>query len=201
MFGGTDLSTDLPYTNILKGPVGSITITPLTTLVASLMSSGQSQEDAVSAMLKAFDLDAEFDLLNFDPVAKADDPGFAAVAVKVKAAGTLVANLMDTGASALAGASGDEASALSSTMAAAIAEKLSGMVGGGLDVLSNSGEIESILNESASTAGLTGEALTKFNAVAEAAADGIAAVNTTINDAVGSGDSVAEIFEDAKESP
>jgi len=48
MSGGTDLSTGLAYTSILKGPVGSTTITPLTTLVSALMASGQTQAAAVS---------------------------------------------------------------------------------------------------------------------------------------------------------
>ena len=194
MFGGTDLSTGLAYTNILKGPVGSSTITPLTTLVSSLMSSGQTQAEALSAMLKAFGLPEGFDLLNFDPVAKADDPDFAAVALQVKAAGVLVANLMDAGGNALAGASGGDASALSSTMAASIAAKLAALGSGGLAALADSSTLLAILNASASSAGLSGTALTNFNAVASAGASGIAAVNTMITDAVAAGGSVADIF-------
>ena len=195
MFGGTDLSTGLAYTNILKGPVGSTTITPLTTLVASLVASGKTQSEALSAMREAFGLPADFDLLNFDPVAKADDPDFAAVALQVKAAGVLVANLMGAGGSALAGASGGDASALSSTMAASIAAKLAALGSGGLAALSDSSTLLAILNASASSAGLSGTALTNFNAVASASASGIAAVNNMITDAVAAGGTAAEIFE------
>ena len=72
ILGGTDISTGLAYSNILKGPPGATVITPLTTLVSALMASGKTQAEAEAAVLKAFELPAGTNLLTFDPVAKAE---------------------------------------------------------------------------------------------------------------------------------
>jgi VCBS repeat-containing protein len=72
--GGTDLSTGLAITGVLKAPAGSTVITPLTTLITALVDSTAndptplSAADAESAIKTAFGLSAGIDLKTFDPV-------------------------------------------------------------------------------------------------------------------------------------
>ena len=149
--GGIDISTGLAYSNILKGPPGATVITPLTTLISALMASGKSQADAEAAVLKAFDLPTGTNLLTFDPVAKADGADTQALAVKIKAAGVLVANLMDSGGSALAGANSGDASALSYNIAQTIATKISALTTGQTLDLGAAATLKSILTDSATS--------------------------------------------------
>ncbi|MGY3038072.1 VCBS repeat-containing protein [Bradyrhizobium sp. USDA 4354] len=72
--GGTDVSTGLAITGVLKAPAGSTVITPLTTLITALVDSTAndptplSAADAESAIKTAFGLSAGIDLKTFDPV-------------------------------------------------------------------------------------------------------------------------------------
>jgi adenine-specific DNA methylase len=102
--GGTDLSTGLPFVGVLKAPVGSTVVTPLTTLVAELVKKGADIAEAQSSVLKATGLsalDGQVDLSNFDPVAaaKGSDAAAQAAALQVQKAAvvlmTLVSKLTD----------------------------------------------------------------------------------------------------------
>jgi hypothetical protein len=92
--GGIDQSTGQAFTGVLYAPEGSGAITPLTTLVNSLVNSGMSADAAKAAVLSKLGLPAGFDLLNADPVAlsAAGDPA-AFVALK---AGSAIATLLQT---------------------------------------------------------------------------------------------------------
>ncbi|MBR0717279.1 VCBS domain-containing protein [Bradyrhizobium liaoningense] len=73
--GGTDVSTGLAVTGVLKAPEGSTVITPLTTLIAAMVDSTAhdptplSAADAENAIKTAFGLNPTIDLKTFDPVA------------------------------------------------------------------------------------------------------------------------------------
>ncbi|MBR0830454.1 VCBS domain-containing protein [Bradyrhizobium manausense] len=73
--GGTDVSTGLAVTGVLKAPAGSTVITPLTTLIAAMVDSTAhdptplSAAAAENAIKTAFGLDPTIDLKTFDPVA------------------------------------------------------------------------------------------------------------------------------------
>ncbi|MGT2504177.1 VCBS domain-containing protein [Bradyrhizobium guangxiense] len=93
--GGTDLSTGLAITGVLKAPAGSTVITPLTTLITALVDSTAhdptplSAADAESAVKTAFGLGAAIDLKTFDPVeavVNGTDPTAIAAATKVLSA-------------------------------------------------------------------------------------------------------------------
>lgn len=97
-FGGTDISTGLPFVGVLRAPAGSTVVTPLTTLVSELMSSGsttaaQAQETVLKA-LGLGGLNNKLDLRNYDPLAQtagnADALALQKAAVTVA---TLVSNL------------------------------------------------------------------------------------------------------------
>ncbi len=92
--GGIDQSTGQKFTGVLYAPEGSGAITPLTTLVNSLVSSGMSANDAKAAVLAKLGLPAGFDLLNADPVALAAAGDMNAFAVLK--AGSAIATLLQT---------------------------------------------------------------------------------------------------------
>ncbi len=98
-FGGTDISTGLPFKGLLKAPEGSKVITPLTTLVNDLIAKQGSVAKAEEAVLKSLglgSLDASIDLLNFDPVSAAggSDAALKSAGLQFQKAGVLVANMV-----------------------------------------------------------------------------------------------------------
>ncbi|MEY3042522.1 MAG: hypothetical protein RLZZ174_1604, partial [Pseudomonadota bacterium] len=105
--GGVDISTGQNFTGTLEAPAGATVVTPLTTLVQSLVASGDSLAEALATVQTAFGLpDAlaastgDQSLLNFDPVAAAsgDDADAAAVGTAVAKAGIQVATVLQNAA-------------------------------------------------------------------------------------------------------
>jgi VCBS repeat-containing protein len=79
-FGGTNIDTGLPNTVQFSATEGSTVINPLTTLVQSLVESGQATDAsaAQAAVKTAFGIDAGIDLANVDLIkAATDDPTLA----------------------------------------------------------------------------------------------------------------------------
>jgi hypothetical protein len=76
---GIDLSTGLKFTGVLKAPPGSSVVTPLTTMIQALIESGNGQislEEAKAIVTKAYSLDPQKDILNFDPFSADKKPTF-----------------------------------------------------------------------------------------------------------------------------
>ncbi len=96
--GGTDISTGLAFNGKLTAPDGSTVVTPLTTLVQSLIDSGESETAAMDAVKAAFGVTE--DLKTVDPVATNNTALFKA--------GVQVANILTMGAKAITGASGGQ---------------------------------------------------------------------------------------------
>ena len=101
--GGVDISTGQNFTGTLTAPAGSTVVTPLTTLVQSLVEQGETVESAVKAVQTALGLPdsvgdsaGEQSILNFDPVvaAASEDPEVAALALSVARAGIQVASVL-----------------------------------------------------------------------------------------------------------
>ena len=107
MFGGTDISTGLAFTGTLSAPEGSSTITPLTTLIQTLVAADPllSTDDAEALVQNALGLTGEVDLTDFDPIAAAFDADTDndALAISVFAAGVQVQNTITMAASLLDG--------------------------------------------------------------------------------------------------
>lgn len=115
--GGTDVSTGLPYLGMLKAPAGSTVLNPLTTLVQAVASqagatdqAGRDQAVAAAKLtvqqalnLPAADL-TQVDLLKVSLGTATSTSVSATEAVDVQAKAVMVANLIKTGASAMAGA-------------------------------------------------------------------------------------------------
>lgn len=104
--GGTDTSTNLAFTGRLTAPAGSAVVTPLTTLVETLATTGANPPSVAAAeqeVLTAFGLTLPGGSTpdNFDPIAglAAGLPGSAAA----YAAGTEVYDTVSMAAAALAG--------------------------------------------------------------------------------------------------
>ncbi|MBH9552056.1 tandem-95 repeat protein [Inhella gelatinilytica] len=78
--GGTNTDTGLPNTVALRAPAGSTVISPLSTLIETLIDKGQSAAAAQAAVQAAFGLSTSLDLLNYDPLDQtATDPTAVAV--------------------------------------------------------------------------------------------------------------------------
>ncbi len=199
-FGGVDISSGQAYTNILKAPVGSAVITPLTTLVQALVDQGLSVSDALSTVGSVLGLPPGVDVLNFDPEQAANEAGGNAIALeaalKIKALGVMVGNLLDVGEGLLGGAGN------SSSIAAAIATQLqlAASSNGALD-LGNAAALTSILNSAAADLGID----LPLNATA--VLTNLAGLNSQIVEVIEGGgtledilDAIADIQDDAQNS-
>ncbi|GEP61038.1 putative Ig domain-containing protein [Reyranella soli] len=99
-FGGTDVSTGLPFNGQFSAPDGSFVVTPLTTLLNNL----QPDPLAGQKILTSLGLSQSLDLLTLDPIAAATAGDLTAAAAAV--AGAKVYDTVYLVASAMAGAGG-----------------------------------------------------------------------------------------------
>jgi VCBS repeat-containing protein len=150
MTGGTDVLTGLAFTGTLKAPAGSTVVTPLTTLVSSLVAGGATVGDATQQVASAFNL-GPVDLTTYDPVPHA--VGGDAAATAVLAAGVQVQSTVVQ--MSAAGAS-------STDVFGAIASTISGT--GAVD-LTSTDTVSSI----ATSAGVAANAVDAVTAVVQAA--------------------------------
>jgi hypothetical protein len=104
LIGGTDISTNIPFTGVMKAPEGSTVVTPLTNLVVAVGEATGHPELAEQEVLAALGLDAGINLVDFDPVAvtlSGDPNGAAAAAAAIQVQNTIVqASSLLTGAGA-----------------------------------------------------------------------------------------------------
>jgi VCBS repeat-containing protein len=168
-FGGTDISTGLPFAGNLMAPEGSIVITPLTTLLVG----GASESD----ILAAFNLPAGFDLRLGDPIAGllAGHAGSAAVFV----AGVKVIDTVTAIATAIAGLGGDRANAQEDAFTV-IGTAVSNLGAGATLDLSNAATISALFTSVAQLEGISA------SQVADAVGAAIASSNATIDEKLGS---------------
>ncbi|MBN2815141.1 MAG: hypothetical protein JXQ67_00540 [Campylobacterales bacterium] len=123
LIGGTDLSTNAPFTGTLKAPAGSKVVSPLTSAVQALVESGQSATDAQANVKTAMGLgDVDVDLTSFDPYNSVSDTNLTVAenAKKVLAQQTKLQVLVHTISSAVAGA--DANNSISNTMSTTFAK-------------------------------------------------------------------------------
>ncbi|MDB5643594.1 MAG: hypothetical protein JWN07_2911, partial [Hyphomicrobiales bacterium] len=90
--GAVDLATMLPFSGVMKAPVGASVITPLTNLLSEMIDTGMTLASATQALTSAFGLAAGIDVLHIDPIAgtKAGDASAQALFVL----GSQVANTL-----------------------------------------------------------------------------------------------------------
>lgn len=182
--GGIDISTNLAFEGTLKAPSGTTAITALSTIVAGLMDTGSSEAAALDLVKSSFGIDINADLLNLDPVAEtlagnADGESVMAMASQLLNTVTQIANLLE-------GAGASDLSHNINVVFAEIVKDLNASdYDGSYDLTStDSAQIESLINDSAQTLGITitselvegaATVITASNDVTQALLDGTSA--------------------------
>lgn len=153
--GGTDAATGAPITWVLSAPAGSTVITPLTTLVQSLVQSGSTQAQALATVQSVLGLGSNTNVLTLDPLAALyTNPSNTEAAAALRA-GIAISNLMAVGVAALKAVGASEAAAQ-----AAMLGSLTSLAGGGgtsalTTALGGSSALTSLLENASSAAGVT----------------------------------------------
>ncbi len=183
--GGTDSSTGQAFTGTLTAPAGSTVITPLTTLVQSLVEASADSDTPLTAaeaneqLAAALGLGSDTNLLELDPVEEienASDPSDAAAF----AAAAQVAAVISAAAATQDDAQGS--SDASEAVAASLAQQL-------LDAAAGSGDPDpsAVLSDADAIAEALEEAEVESDE-ASAIANGVQALNENIDEAVANAD-------------
>ncbi|WP_316975794.1 right-handed parallel beta-helix repeat-containing protein [Shumkonia mesophila] len=183
MTGGIDVSTGEFFKGTLTAPAGSTVVTPLTTLIQSLVESGQTVAAAESAVKSAFGLASDLDLTTFDPVKGVEDG--VTGAGDALAAAIQIQNTVVQAASVLQGAGGSSV-ALGTATDAVYAQLASALTTTpGSSPIDSAAEIQSIITSAANASSL-GLSATAKTQVSNAAAD----ASTIIHDIVAAVDAL-----------
>ncbi|WP_162906485.1 calcium-binding protein, partial [Algihabitans albus] len=145
MFGGTDISTGLPFGGTMKAPADATVISPLTTLVHELVEAGTDVGTAQAQVAQALGIPSSFQMLTTDPVA-ATVAGAEGAAEAMKA-GVLIANTAAQVQSAIEGGSSGAAATASTSAFTAIARTIAN--NGASTDLTDGGQVETLVNEAA----------------------------------------------------
>ncbi|MBE0533285.1 MAG: right-handed parallel beta-helix repeat-containing protein [Rhodospirillales bacterium] len=185
MTGGIDVSTGEFFKGTLTAPAGSTVVTPLTTLIQSLVEAGQTVAAAESAVKAAFGLASDLDLTDFDPVKGVEDG--VTGAGDALAAAIQIQNTVVQAASVLQGAGGSGV-ALGTATDAVYAQLASAVLATpNSSPIDSAAEIQSIITSAANASSL-GLSATAKTQVSNAAADAAAIINDIVAaiDALGS---------------
>ncbi|MBF0270250.1 MAG: cadherin-like domain-containing protein [Alphaproteobacteria bacterium] len=194
--GGTDLSTNSAFTGSMSAPIGSSVITPLTTLIDQMMSSGISETEAKAKLVTALGIPSSVDLKTFDPIAGSFSGAQTSEAASVLAAAVKIHNTAVQVGSALRGANSSlSAAGATGSVYSALADLLS-TSSSAVDLSSsNSTALGNLIDNAAISAGLGGSSFI-VNAKSNIS-QMIAAANSQIDGLSGSGaslvDSIARI--------
>nr|WP_246472717.1 Ig-like domain-containing protein [Azospirillum tabaci] len=188
MIGGTDISTNLPFTGVYEAPGSASVITPLTTIIMGMagLAGTDSEIAAAATELKSkLGLDAGLDLLTYDPIVAVTSTGADAAAIatalKTQAAAASVANVIVQGSAVLAAvvigtprASG----VIGRALVGAIADAVKAIPAGGTIDLADPVVLAAILAAAGARIGAVDSA--KLAAVTGGAANVIAASNGAV---------------------
>jgi len=181
--GGVDISTRLPNQFGLSAPEGSTVITPVTTLIQTLVAQGRSAADAEAAIKAALGIAQGVQITRFDALGVLDPndaiTGDVAIAKTVYAIQTEVGNSFVMMASLLRGA-GVEATGAADAVARALALGIETRAGQGLPFdLADKALLKSVIEIAAREAGAP---LAGNDEIIGAAAEVIACINQKIED-------------------
>ncbi|MBF0270109.1 MAG: FecR domain-containing protein [Alphaproteobacteria bacterium] len=192
--GGIDASTGEAFTGVLTAPAGSTVVTPLTTLMDSMIRhQGLSADQAKAKVAEAAGVSSSVDLTKLDPVAASLDPAQASVASQIMAAGVKIHNTVVQAANLILGAassSGVDANAAAQALYKSMAATMIAN-GAATDLSSSTTQIESLITNAAGSGGLNlgaGE-LASLAAAKTQAAEVIKASNAAIEELSGTGTS------------
>lgn len=203
--GGKDISTGLAFTGKLTAPVGSLVVTPLTTLIKQLADSdtdpaksdGQKVAEAQALLKTMLGLSGiSADLTKVDHVVEATEGDASGTdglsdfeALQLYATATKLINIVSQGVAAIVGASpSTDPAAAADAVFAALAKAFSLQPAGTVvnlgSTTSDAGDLLSNALKDAASRLLDGAALEIVEQVADSAARIIAAANTEIDNAV-----------------
>ena len=191
--GGTDISTGLALKGVLKAPAGSTVVSPITSLIESLVSNGSSIADATAKIGVALGVDTtKVDLKTYDPLKVASDTTASAadraLALSVQVVNAKVANVLVAASSTLVGAVGDSTKLNVTDAGSAVIESIANNLVGksGQTDLSDATFLTNVLKDS--VAGADNAALdlasSKVDNVASTFADTVGAVSDSIDKSV-----------------
>jgi hypothetical protein len=105
VIGGIDMGTGEAFTGILKAPADSTVISPLTSMVAAMITNGSTADEAETTLKKSLGIASNVDLTNYNPFEKADANDEDAQAVL--AAQAQIQTLVQASSATIAGADND----------------------------------------------------------------------------------------------
>ncbi|WP_430754995.1 hypothetical protein [Magnetovirga frankeli] len=186
--GGTDIMTNQPFKGVLTAPAGTTIINPLTTLVQSMLSSGQAAtvEQAATAVQRGLGLSDTISVLTYDPIQRLAENRNDSDALAVQKAVAQVVNVLVQTSTVLSTAKGESdplgsADAVLQSLSQSLLNASQGGTGA-LD-LTDSDTLGQIIQNSSTASGL-GETLsqeqTQQIAGITAASNSSAAASTTV---------------------
>lgn len=157
MTGGTDISTGKAFTGLMTAPSGSSVVTPLTTIMASIMAANPAMTSAqvMSNLASSLGITTVPDLTSYDPVAVASgvSSGNATQAAQVLAAAIKVQSIVAQISALINGA----ASSVSSEQAASEAFKaIANLTAGGSALATDSTSMSTLIGNVATAVGQGG---------------------------------------------
>jgi hypothetical protein len=136
--GGTDILTGKAFTGVLTAPAGSTVVSPITTMIDSLMSTGQAADviSAAATIQRALGVSADVSALTFDPLASlasgTSDNATKQIALAMLSAQQQIATVIAQVATVVAqGGNAQEVSRASADVVAALASTLAQSQSGG----------------------------------------------------------------------
>jgi Ca2+-binding RTX toxin-like protein len=185
--GGVDTTTGV-VSGTMVAQSGSTVVTPLTTLISTMVTNGTAATaaDAEASLKAALGLDSGLDLSTYDPVAGLSEPGAAGdTAALVLSVSMMVQNTLTMVSAALEGA-GASATAAAAAAAAALSSALS--TAGSRSILTSASDIESLLIN-ASQHGAVSSAIdtAKITAALSGVSTAIASVSTAMENVISQG--------------
>ncbi|MFC7455130.1 FecR domain-containing protein, partial [Insolitispirillum peregrinum] len=193
--GGIDTVTGLSI-GTLTAPSGSSTVTPLTTLMQNLISSGaaSSASQAQSLVASALGLNlSSINLTNYDPVTRLSG-GSATQASLILSTGVMVQNVVAMITATLVGAGASESSALEAAFTA-LATAMDGA--SGRSFLQDPSAISSIISDAASDSSLSGTIdASKVAAAQTAVAQTISSLSAAMETIISSGGNATALLAD-----
>ncbi|MDP2141729.1 MAG: calcium-binding protein [Gammaproteobacteria bacterium] len=162
VYGGTDLMTGNPFQGLLSATAGSTVVNPLTTLVESMVNSGQTVNEATTAIKGALGLPTNINLLSYNPLAvlasSTATPTEKAVALSVQATSQQISNIITHTASVIDNATPGatlQSAAAAVTLALAQAVTIAAASATGTIDLANVTTLARIIQESMTATGST----------------------------------------------
>lgn len=174
--GGTDILTGKAFQGVLTAPVGSNTVTPLTTLVQSAVESGKTLAEAKTSIAQSLGIDASVDITTYDPIAALATNANDTAALAVQKVAQQVAAIISQATNAIdAGDATQTSTQIASEVAKQLTQTLLTSESGTVVDLTQASTISTIVSQAATSVGVT--------SVAEKA-DQIAAVTAASNDQI-----------------